>query len=36
MAQFSANNGGITWDQAIDQNPTQVQAVIAAYWQVAA
>jgi hypothetical protein len=35
MAQFSANNGGITWDQAIDQNPTQVQAVIAAYWQAA-
>ncbi len=33
MAQFSANNGGITWDQAIDQNPTEVQAVLAAYWQ---
>ncbi len=33
MAQFSANNGGITWDQAIDQNPTEVQTVIAAYWQ---
>ncbi len=35
MAQFSANNGGITWDQAIDQNPTEVQAVLAAYWQSA-
>jgi hypothetical protein len=35
MAQFSANNGGITWDQAIDQNPTEVQAVLAAYWQAA-
>ncbi len=33
MATFSANNGGITWDQAIDQNPTEVQAVLAAYWQ---
>jgi len=33
MAQFSASHGGITWDQAIDQNPTEVQAVIAAYWQ---
>jgi Ca2+-binding RTX toxin-like protein len=33
MAQFSADNGGITWDQAIDQNPTEVQAVISAYWQ---
>lgn len=33
MAQFTANNGGITWDQAIDQNPNEVQAVLAAYWQ---
>lgn len=33
MAQFSASNGGITWDQAIDQNPNEVQAVLAAYWQ---
>ena len=36
MAQFSANNGGVTWDQAIDQNPTEVQAVLAAYWQLGA
>jgi hypothetical protein len=35
MAQFSANNGGISWDQAIDQRPTDVQAVLAAYWQPA-
>jgi len=35
MATFSANNGGITWDQAIDQNPDQVQAILAAYWQPA-
>ncbi|MBI3777980.1 MAG: hypothetical protein HY274_03540, partial [Gammaproteobacteria bacterium] len=35
MAQFSASHGGITWDQAIDQNPTEVQAVLAAYWQPA-
>ncbi|MDO8706072.1 MAG: calcium-binding protein, partial [Sulfuricaulis sp.] len=35
MAQFSANNGGITWDQAIDQRPQDVQAVLAVYWQPA-
>ncbi|MDO8598352.1 MAG: hypothetical protein Q7R45_17215, partial [Sulfuricaulis sp.] len=35
MAQFSTTHGGITWDQAIDQNPNEVQAVIAAYWQPA-
>ncbi len=35
MAQFSADHGGITWDQAIDQNPNEVQAVLAAYWQAA-
>jgi Ca2+-binding RTX toxin-like protein len=33
MAQFSATNGGITWDQAIDQRPDEVSAIIAAYWQ---
>jgi len=33
MASFSTSHGGITWDQAIDQNPTEVQAVLAAYWQ---
>ena len=33
MAQFSATHGGITWDQAIDQQPSDVQAILAAYWQ---
>jgi len=33
MAQFSADNGGITWDQAIEQNPNGVEAVLAWYWQ---
>jgi Ca2+-binding RTX toxin-like protein len=33
MATFTAQNGGITWDQAIDQNPQGVQAVLAASWQ---
>jgi Ca2+-binding RTX toxin-like protein len=34
MATFTAQNGGITWDQAIDQNPQGVQAVLAANgWQ---
>ncbi len=36
MATFSANNGGITWDQAIDQRPQDVQAIVATYWQVPA
>ncbi len=35
MASFSTSHGGITWDQAIDQNPNEVQAVLAAYWQPA-
>jgi len=30
MAQFSAANGGITWDLAIDQQPAAVQTVLAA------
>ena len=34
MATFSANNGGISWAQAI-QEPDDVQAVLAAYWQPA-
>jgi Ca2+-binding RTX toxin-like protein len=33
MAQFSAANGGITWDLAIDQQPAQVQTILAASWQ---
>jgi hypothetical protein len=32
MAAFSANNGGITWDQAIDQQPAEVQTIVAASW----
>ena len=32
MAGFTAQTG-LTWDQAIDQQPTQVQAVLAASWQ---
>ncbi|MBI3896877.1 MAG: putative Ig domain-containing protein [Gammaproteobacteria bacterium] len=32
MASFSASHGGITWDQAIDQRPQEVESVIAAYW----
>lgn len=36
MATFSANNGGISWDQAITQNPSEVQGVISAYWQPSA
>ncbi len=36
MATFSAQNGGITWDQAIDQRPDDVQAILAANWQTAA
>lgn len=32
MAQFSASHGGITWDQAIDQNPNEVQTIVASYW----
>ncbi len=35
MATFSAQNGGITWDQAIDQRPDDVQAVLAANWMPA-
>jgi hypothetical protein len=32
MAGFTAQTG-LTWDQAIDQQPQQVQAVLAASWQ---
>ncbi|HSB73539.1 MAG TPA: peroxidase family protein [Candidatus Methylomirabilis sp.] len=31
MAAFSAQTG-LTWDQAIDQRPTEVQAILAASW----
>ena len=32
MAGFTAQTG-LTWDQAIDQQPTQVQSILAANWQ---
>jgi hypothetical protein len=32
MAGFTAQTG-LTWDQAIDQQPQEVQAVLAASWQ---
>jgi Ca2+-binding RTX toxin-like protein len=32
MAQFGADNGGITWDQAIDQHPQEVLPILAASW----
>jgi Ca2+-binding RTX toxin-like protein len=32
MAQFSST-AGLTWDQALDQQPQEVEAVLAAYWQ---
>lgn len=35
MATFSAQNGGISWDQAIDQRPNDVQAILAANWMPA-
>ncbi|HFQ14208.1 MAG TPA: calcium-binding protein, partial [Gammaproteobacteria bacterium] len=36
MATFSADNGSISWEQAIAERPEDVQAVISAYWQPAA
>lgn len=36
MATFSANNGGISWEDAVAQRPQDVEAVLAAYWQPAA
>jgi hypothetical protein len=32
MATYSAQNG-MTWDQALDQRPQDVQSVLAANWQ---
>jgi Ca2+-binding RTX toxin-like protein len=32
MATFCANNGGITWDQAIATRPQDVQVVLSQYW----
>jgi Ca2+-binding RTX toxin-like protein len=33
MATFSASHGGISWDQAIQDLPNEVQTVLAAHWQ---
>jgi Ca2+-binding RTX toxin-like protein len=33
MAGFTQQNNGLTWDQAIDQQPQNVQTVLAASWQ---
>jgi Ca2+-binding RTX toxin-like protein len=33
MATFSASHGGISWGQAIQDFPGEMQAVLAAYWQ---
>jgi Ca2+-binding RTX toxin-like protein len=35
MATFSASHGGISWDQAIQEIPGEVQTVLAAHWQSA-
>ncbi|HEY5569742.1 MAG TPA: hypothetical protein VIM81_21150 [Gammaproteobacteria bacterium] len=36
MNQFSADNGGISWEQAISERPEDVENVITTYWQAAA
>ena len=36
MATFSAENGGISWEQAIQDRSTDVEAILAAYWQPSA
>ena len=33
MASFCSDHGGISWGQAAQQDPTQVQQVIAQFWQ---
>lgn len=33
MATFGAENGGISWEEALQQHPDEAQALIAAYWQ---
>jgi Ca2+-binding RTX toxin-like protein len=34
MAGYSAQNG-LSWDQAVDQRPQEVEAILAAHWQPA-
>jgi Ca2+-binding RTX toxin-like protein len=36
MATFSASHGGISWDQAIQDRPNEVQTVLAAHWHAPA
>jgi hypothetical protein len=33
MAGFSAQNGGMSWTELIDQKPAEVQQILAQYWQ---
>jgi|GEM_PF-2038581 len=33
MAEFSAENGGMSWTEAIQQKPTDVQQILAQYWE---
>jgi Ca2+-binding RTX toxin-like protein len=33
MAEFSAQNSGMTWTQLIENKPDQVQQILAQYWQ---
>ena len=33
MAVFSAENGGMSWMELIDQKPVEVQQILASYWQ---
>ncbi len=33
MAEFSAQNSGMTWNQLIENKPEQVQQILAQYWQ---
>jgi len=33
MADFSSQNGGMSWTQSIQNRPTDVQQILAQYWQ---
>lgn len=34
MASWSSNNGGMSWSQALTNNPQSVEAVVSQYWTV--
>lgn len=34
MAQFSADNGGISWEQAAQERPEEVNQILAVHWEV--